>query len=58
MDMYVSLGKPDLEMASGTGRKSGKLCKGGANSISAAVQLAVDAGNSPADLLCPALCEG
>ena len=45
-------------MASGTGRESDKLCKGGANSISAAVQLAVDAGDSPADLLCLALGEG
>lgn len=56
--MYMSPGKPDLETAGSTGRESGQLCKGGANSISAAVQLAVDAGNSPADLLCLALGEG
>ncbi len=56
--MHRWRGKPDLAMACSTGRERGQLCKGGANSMSAAVQLAVDGGNSPADLLCLALGEG
>ena len=56
--MYMPPGKPNLKMACSTGTESCQLCKGGADSMSAAVQLAVDGGNSPADLLCLALGEG
>ena len=50
--------KQDLQMASGSCGKVVQLCKGGPNSSPASVELVVQASNSPADLLCLALCEG